>query len=803
MTSPPEPDQDLLAVGLSPIAHLVAEGMERLEREGQAGLDALCEAHPDHAAELRRRFAALREIGLLDGVRAFGPYRIVRTLGQGGMGVVHLAHDERLQRDVALKALPSRLALSPRALKRFRREIRAVAQLRHPSIVPIHDVGEQDGVPYFTMEYVEGRTLADALAAIADSGLPPDLLTADHLGGAGMRSYVEAAVRIALDVADALQHAHERGVVHRDVKPGNILLDGTGRARLFDFGLARLDSERALTQSGDFAGTPFYGSPEQVSPRTEGIDHRTDVYSLGVTLYEMLALRRPFAGKTTEDVVRQIAGREPPPLRRGNPLVPRDLETICLAAMEKDPALRYQTAGELADDLRRFLEFRPVKARPVGPAVRLLRFVRRNPALSSALALAVVIAVGVPVGLGLANVAIRAEKDRALQASRAADEQKDRALASQRVADAQRQKAESVISFLLASLEATDPARPQSDVSVADILRRMAGGVGEQLAGQARLAASVREALGNSFTNLGLYDEAEEQFRAAQALCEDDPDGRLQDSLGVSLNNLSVVLARSGRLEEAERVAQQGLDLNRQVHGEPSTNTADSLNNLAIVRAMRGDKAGTAQAFAQVLEQRRTLGGEKDLRVAEAMINLAIVTADAVQSEALLRGALALQEELLPPGDVGLAPALSSLAMLRFREPDAAAHDEAVELQRRALEVRRSRLGDDHPEVAAEDVVLAIMLLDGRSPQVAAPEAETLLREAVATYRRVHPDGHPRMVTALQRLAQALRLLGRPDEAGPLDQEAAAMEASAQGRTPEGDAGAAAAGAAAEPATDH
>lgn len=292
-----------------------------------------------------------------------GEYRLIRRLGEGGMGVVYLAVQESLNRLVAVKAIrPERIGAFE-AEARFRREVESISELRHPNIVTVFGSGEEKGVHYFAMELVPGDGLDQILRRAREDG---NVIALDQLLG------------WIADIAGALDSAHQAGIIHRDVKPSNIRVTPEGRAMLLDFGVARHSDLASLTLSGEFRGTPHYASPEQVTARRESIDARSDIYSLGVTLYEAVTGRVPFDGETTQQVFFQIMEADPEPPRRIDPAIPRDLETVILAAMDKVPARRYETAIEFADDLARLIAGEPVRARPAGWMTRSARWVRRH-----------------------------------------------------------------------------------------------------------------------------------------------------------------------------------------------------------------------------------------------------------------------------------------------------------------------------------------------------------------------------------------------------------------------------------------
>jgi eukaryotic-like serine/threonine-protein kinase len=351
-------------------ACLLESGLRLLDEESLAGV---VEAPRDDGVPVPDRKTPQRLAGILGN---FGDYELLEEIGRGGQGVVYRARQKSLNRTVALKVIGLGHWATEAHLKRFRREAEAAASLDHPSIVPIYEVGERDGSCYFSMKFIEGGQLDEV---IKREPMP-----------------IRRAVELIAKVARTVHYAHEHGILHRDIKPGNILVDQKGGAHLTDFGLARLvETESTVTRTKEVLGTPSYMAPEQAVGETRNLTSATDVYGLGAVLYQLLTGQPPFAGGTTYETIRLLLDTEPRPPRLLNRKIDRDLSTICLKCLEKEPARRYASAELLAEELDRFCRGEPILARPVGWAERSWRWCRREPALAGlAAALVVVLIIG-------------------------------------------------------------------------------------------------------------------------------------------------------------------------------------------------------------------------------------------------------------------------------------------------------------------------------------------------------------------------------------------------------------------------
>ncbi len=492
---------------------LLAECLEQAEGERLQALRRMYSSHPSCATALRERWRALAEMGIVDpepvadgGLfpERLGDFRLLCRLGGGGMGVVYLARQESLGREVALKLIRPEQLFFPGARSRFQREAEAIARLSHPGIVPIHMVGEENGIPFFAMERIAGCTLAEALQRCADRA-PESLSGADLHASVCERAgvavpiadgspyalgWVDACIAIARQIADALEHAHARGCLHRDVKPSNVMLTPEGRALLVDFGLTSLAGASDRTRTGTQIGTLHYMSPEQIHARGE-IGARADVYGLGVTLYEMLTLQLPFQAEDVLQTQRLIFAGRPDAIRPRNRKVSADVETACMVALDVDAGRRYESAASFSRDLSNLLQRRPILARPPGPLLRARRWAQRRPAAAVALVLGTVLVTGLPTAL---YVQERRNIGTVKETARASAEKLD---------------------FVLNEFSRTSASGPDEPVTLLEVLDATTKRADIVFADRPWLAGSLRVSLGKTYLDLHQSAKAAEVLEPA------------------------------------------------------------------------------------------------------------------------------------------------------------------------------------------------------------------------------------------------------------------------------------------------
>ncbi|MCO6045926.1 serine/threonine protein kinase [Aeoliella sp. ICT_H6.2] len=599
-------------------AELVEQITSLVEHGQHEAADRVIEQAPEHGERLRQLLPAIEALASLEDQpdaaplgKDLGDFRLLREIGRGGMGVVYEAEQLSLDRRVALKVLPLAATLSSTQLERFKNEARAAATLQHPNLVGVYAVGVERGVHYYAMELVDGVSLAEAIHHLKDTPSETDhepqaaaeTVAIANLSTARTKNplqYFRDAALLIADAAEALQYAHERGIVHRDIKPGNLLLDADARVHVTDFGLARLEADAGATLTGDVLGTLRYMSPEQAAGRPGLVDARTDIYALGATLFELLTLRPVFAEKDRAKLLVQLTERQPPRLRQIDSRIPVDLETIVSKTLEKEPADRYASALELANDLRAFASDRPIAASPPSLAARAKRWAVQH---STAVAVAFGALLLASIGLAVATTMIGRERALAVANADKAEGNLDLALAA-----LDETLAESVVGDLI--VEPIGDKRRELQRRGIEFYEQFASQNGvEPTSWPAYRLLVFNERLGDALDATGndpqQADKAYQQAIQLATELDDSPQNRAR--LIHCVDDYAIFLKDQGRLQDAMRESRRAghfVDALRKDHPEFALNDyleGKNLYNRSVTQAAADQMPEAEETCRQAL----------------------------------------------------------------------------------------------------------------------------------------------------------------------------------------------------------
>ena len=804
-------------------------------------------------------------------------YRILREIGRGGMGVVYEAEQLALGRRVALKVLPAILQSDSMAVERFQQEARAAAAMHHSHIVPVFEVGRTNDYSYYAMQFITGdgldrviealrelptddadptvhfeaqaineaaakcqaaaaltgaKTLPDETSAFTPASATPNEPQAAgstqiqptaneetrRIGSGATSSisspyapstYARNVARIGVEVSSALQHAHERGIIHRDIKPSNILLDTDGHAWVADFGLAKSEDVN-LTVTGSILGTLRYMSPERFSGPC---DKRGDVYGIGATLYEMLALRPLFEAEDKLSLMDSIQSGTPKPLRELDARIPKDLETVVTKAIEKDPQRRYASATLLGDDLQRFLDGRPIKARRVGAMERVGLWGRNNKLVATLAASLLLGLFTVAVASTVGFFKYRAVANRAEEKAAEATKSAERADAAAKAEAKRALELEQVSDFQASQLAEIDVEKMGLDLRNGVIEEARAAmlrsNIDEQEL-QGRLEELDQQLAGASFTNLALDTLEDNIFNRALAAIEadfsDQPEVRakllytvgesmadlglleaaevpteqavniLRTELGdehpntlTSIISYAVLLQERGKLAEAEALCRETVSGCRRVLGDEHQRTLSAINKLSLVLGDQGKFAEAGALQRELLSVSRRVQGDEHPMTLNYISNSAALLIDQEkykEAESLLTESLSVRRRVQGDEHPHTLSAINNLGVLLHGQGKLA---EAESLYREVLSSQRALKGDQHPDTLTTIINLGRLLLD---QQMQTMEVESLCREAVFGCRQVHGDEHSNTLNAISNLGELLSSQGKVAEAETLYREA-------------------------------
>lgn len=702
-------------------------------REATARHVEHCDACRSSVAEMRALVDDLKGLssGRLQAAPAAMPevirdYRILRKLGEGGMGVVYEAEQQQPRRKVALKVIRGDHQIDRFRAVMFRREMQTLARLNHPAIAAIYEAGtSDDGQNFYAMELVEGVELHR------------------HFGGAEQPALtLREKLRLFHRICDAVSHAHQRGVIHRDLKPSNILVDTDGRPKVLDFGLARftksdVNAASLVTETNRLIGTLQYMSPEQARGDADAIDVRSDVYALGVILYEMLTGLPPYDVRRTplHASLRLICESPPISPRALNRSTPRDVVTIVLKALEKEPDRRYQTVADLAADVDRYLTNHPILARRSSRLYRFGKLLQRNKIASGLLTTIVVLAIGSAVGFALQARRISFERD---------------------AADREARKSKAINRFLTNTLSSSDPSQSLGEaITVREVFDTAARTVGVELRDEPEVEAAVRSTIGQVYLAISALDRAEEQLTQALAIRRRLSPGDSAD-VAESLDQLGALWFERADSARAERLMRDSLEMRRRLFGETHPAIAESLHDLGVVVWQRSERKEAERLLREAVAMRRqclTPGHEETAASLSALGVLLQETGRSDEARAVLEDALRLQRARLGDIHPAIARTLNNLGRV-FQ--DMARLDEAETLYRKALQISRTVFGEEHAAVAANLSNLGNLLYaKGRIDR-----SRECFERALAIDRKVFGGEHPHVAMGLNDLGAILYASG-------------------------------------------
>jgi serine/threonine-protein kinase len=718
-----------------------AEYLLREDLGERPTLDEMVERFPQYAAELRLQIGLHHAMETRDGQptcasgesRSTLPldqrsdpaeelaglpvvpgYEIVGVLGRGGMGIVYRAYRTELNRQVAIKMVHAGAQASARTLARFRVEAEAVARLQHPNIVQVHDVGQHAGSPFLVLELVEGQNLAQRI-----SGTPQP---------------ARWAAEIVEKIARAVHAAHHQGVVHRDLTPSNILLTDDGTPKIADFGLAKLvigGGERR-TQTGEIVGTPSYMAPEQASGRLGEIGAATDVYALGAILYELITGRPPFKGESPLETMRQVVNDQPVAPSRLRSKLPRDLEVIALKCLHKEPQRRYLQALDLAEDLHRFLEGRPILARRASIVERSWRWCRRNPGLAAASITAAAALASLFVGTAVAAWTFRTQRNQIRQAEA---------------------EAKAVIDFLqndvLAQASSYEQVRmhpeitPDPNLTVRKLLNRAAESIEGKFQSQPSVDATVRETIGKAYLGVESFDKAEHHLKRAVDLWRREQGEKSAETLS-AMAQLFWCYQMQMKYREAEAVGKKTLELCLEVLGETHPITLDVMHKLVFLYVDHHKHAQAAPLAQKYMDTCRRVFGESHIQTAQAyaiMGRLSMNQGGYADAEKALTKSYEIRSRILGkehPSTLGVMTHLAFVNSLQGNNP------RAEQLDSELLKTYRRIFSADHPQTLNIVIALGRVYLDeGKLAQ-----AEQLLVQAAQGWSRITNEDHLHTILA-------------------------------------------------------